>query len=633
MRRPRSFKRAGSPGLGSPGPGGSGPLTVATCPIILVGLFVMAERTPLPGANEKPLIVQGDRTILVEVASPRYAEARDALVSFAELVKSPEHVHTYRITPLSIWNACAAGEPASQIIDALRSLSRYAVPEHISTEIMDLAGRFGSLTLLQGPAGLELHCRDEGLAALIAADRHTGALLGERLSPTSFVLPAQVRGQIKLSLIRLGYPVEDRAGYSRGEHFPIALRASTLGRGAPFDARPYQREAAEAFHAGGSEQGGSGVIVLPCGAGKTIVGMVCMSLLQTSTLVLTTCVTAVRQWIAELVDKTDIDPELIGEYTGQKKEVRPITVATYQMLTHRESARSRAARLAAGGLEPSSESSDVAYPHLALFGQRDWGLIVYDEVHLLPAPVFQITASLQARRRLGLTATLVREDGKEDDVFALIGPKKYDVPWKEMEKQGWIAKAVCTEIRIPLPEQMRMSYSLADARTKFRMASENPAKMDHVQAILAAHPDEPALVIGMYLDQLAAVAGPLGLPVITGSTPQRVRDRLYAEFKSGKIRVLAVSKVANFAVDLPEASLAIQVSGTFGSRQEEAQRLGRILRPKEPSNQAFFYSLVSRDTVEQDFALKRQLFLCEQGYGYQIRIAGGQARAAGNIPA
>jgi DNA excision repair protein ERCC-3 len=602
--------------------------------IILVGLSVMAEKITTPAANEKPLIVQSDRTILMEVASPRYAEARDALVGFAELVKSPEHVHTYRITPLSIWNACAAGESAPRIVESLRSLSRYPVPDHIATEITDLAGRFGSITLQQGPGGLELHCRDEGLAALIAADRHTGALLGDRLSPTSFALPPRSRGQVKLYLIRLGYPVEDRAGYSHGENFPIALRALTLGRGTPFAARPYQREAAEAFHAGGSEQGGSGVIVLPCGAGKTIVGMLCMGLLQTSTLVLTTCVTAVRQWIAELVDKTDVDPAMIGEYTGLKKEVRPITIATYQMLTHRDSVRSRVARAqASDGMALSTVSSDESYPHLALFGQRDWGLIVYDEVHLLPAPVFQITASLQARRRLGLTATLVREDGKEDDVFALIGPKKYDVPWKEMEKQGWIAKAICTEIRVPLPEQMRMSYSLADARAKFRMASENPAKIDHVQAILSAHPEEPALVIGMYLDQLTAVAGPLGLPVITGSTPQRVRDRLYADFKSGKIRVLAVSKVANFAVDLPEASLAIQVSGTFGSRQEEAQRLGRILRPKELSNQAYFYSLVSRDTVEQDFALKRQLFLCEQGYSYQIRMADTRAQAAGNIPA
>jgi DNA excision repair protein ERCC-3 len=354
------------------------------------------------------------------------------------------------------------------------------------------------------------------------------------------------------------------------------------------------------------------VIVLPCGAGKTIVGMLCMDLLQTSTLVLTTCVTAVRQWIAELIDKTDINPDQIGEYTGHRKEVRPVTVSTYQMLTHRGTSP-------APGIGETEDAEALRYPHIALFGERDWGLIVYDEVHLLPAPVFQITASLQARRRLGLTATLVREDGKEDDVFALIGPKKYDVPWKEMEKQGWIAKAVCTEIRIPLPAHMRMSYAVADARAKFRMASENPAKADQVRAILDAHAGEPALVIGMYLDQLAAIAAPLGLPVITGATPQRVRDGLYGDFKAGRIRILAVSKVANFAVDLPEASLAIQISGTFGSRQEEAQRLGRVLRPKELGNQAFFYSLVTRDTVEQEFALKRQLFLCEQGYTYAIR--------------
>jgi DNA excision repair protein ERCC-3 len=367
--------------------------------------------------------------------------------------------------------------------------------------------------------------------------------------------------------------------------------------------------------------------VLPCGAGKTIVGMLCMNLLQTSTLVLTTCVTAVRQWIAELIDKTDVDPSLIGEYTGHKKEVRPITVATYQMLTHRGRQRVGDGD-AAGAADP--EQDDPRYPHLALFNERDWGLIVYDEVHLLPAPVFQATASLQARRRLGLTATLVREDGKEDDVFALIGPKKYDVPWKEMEAQGWIAKAVCTELRVPLPEHLRTGYTLADARTKFRMASENPDKIAHVKAILDAHPGEPALVIGLYLDQLAEIARPLGLPVLTGSTPQKTRDRLYAEFRSGAIRVLAVSKVANFAVDLPEASLAIQVSGTFGSRQEEAQRLGRVLRPKSNpvpgrGNQASFYSLVSRDTVEQEFALKRQLFLCEQGYSYEIRLAGSAA--------
>jgi DNA excision repair protein ERCC-3 len=465
--------------------------------------------------SSSPLIVQGDRTILAEVASPRYAEARDALARFAELVKSPEHVHTYRITPLSIWNACAAGERADEIVAMLRALSRYPVPDHIAFEIEDYAARYGSLTLHREDTRLVLGCRDRGLAELVAADRHAALLLGDRLSDTSFAVAPASRGQLKLALIRVGYPVDDQAGYAAGEAFGFTLRPATLSGGQPFTPRAYQRAAADAFHAGGSERGGSGVIVLPCGAGKTIVGMLCMDLLQTSTLVLTTCVTAVRQWIAELIEKTDIHPDMIGEYTGQKKEVRPITVSTYQMLTHRG---------------PPADAGEHPYPHISLFSKRDWGLIVYDEVHLLPAPVFQITASLQARRRLGLTATLVREDGKEDDVFALIGPKKYDVPWKELEKQGWIAKAVCTEVRIRLPAHMQMSYALADARTKFRMASENPAKIDLVKAVLDAHKGEPALVIGMYLDQLAAIAEPLGLPVITGSTPQRVRDKLYGDF-------------------------------------------------------------------------------------------------------
>jgi len=579
-----------------------------------------------PGDN--PLIVQGDRTILVEVASRRYPEARDALARFAELVKSPEHVHTYRITPLSIWNACAAGERAEGILGSLRAFSRYAIPEHLVTEIEDYATRFGSLTLERAEEGLRLSCRDRGLADLIAADHKSASCLGDRVGETAFAVQPGLRGQLKLALIKLGYPVDDRAGYSRGEPFSFSLRSTLRARSLPFQARTYQAAAAEAFHAAGSDRGGSGVVVLPCGAGKTIVGMLCMNLVQSSTLILTTCVTAVRQWIAELADKTDIDPSLVGEYTGLKKEVRPITIATYQMLTHR-GRRAVGSEADPAAIDDPMEAEAREFPHIALFNQRDWGLIVYDEVHLLPAPVFQVTASLQARRRLGLTATLVREDGKEDDVFALIGPKKYDVPWKELEKQGWIAKAVCTEIRIPLPEALKTSYTLADARTKFRMASENPAKIDQVKAILERHGGEPALVIGMYLDQLAAIARPMGLPVITGSTPQKTRDRLYGEFKAGRIRVLAVSKVANFAVDLPEASLAIQVSGTFGSRQEEAQRLGRILRPKETGNQAFFYSLVSRDTVEQEFALKRQLFLCEQGYAYAIRVA----QPAGGSPA
>jgi DNA excision repair protein ERCC-3 len=553
--------------------------------------------------DDKPLIVQSDRSILVETASSRYPEARDTLARFAELVKSPEHIHTYRLTPLSIWNACAAGESAERIIDGLRALSKYPVPDHIVTEITEYAGRYGRLSLEKdGEGGLVLSSTDMDLAREIGADRRTEGLLSRRLSDTKFQVDPADRGRLKLALVKMGFPVDDRAGYAAGAPLRFSL-VRTRRDGTPFSPRPYQNAAAAAFSAGGSESGGSGVVVLPCGAGKTIVGILCMNLLQTSTLILTTCVTAVRQYIEELRDKTDIPQEWIGEYTGLKKEVRPVTVSTYQIMTRRGGGRDE-------------------YAHLELFGRKDWGLIVYDEVHLLPAPVFQITAALQARRRLGLTATLVREDGKEDDVFALIGPKKFDVPWKEMEKQGWIAKARCTEVRVPMPPDLRTAYSLADSRVKFRMASENPAKVAEVRSILARHPGEPALVIGMYLDQLKTIASPLGLPVITGATPQKTRDRLYGDLKAGKIGILAVSKVANFAVDLPEASVAIQISGTFGSRQEEAQRLGRILRPKSSARQAHFYSLVSKDTVEQDFALKRQLFLCEQGYAYAIEDAG-----------
>ena len=541
---------------------------------------------------ENPLIIQSDRTILVEVDNPRYGSARDLLVRFAELVKSPEHVHTYRITPLSIWNACAAGENAAEILRGLADLAKYPIPNTVDFEIREYARRFGRLRLERADGSLVLRADDAPVAEEISRNRHAAALLGERISPLEFKVDPKDRGRLKAALIKLGFPVDDRAGYALGD----ALRFQLKG----FSPRPYQQQAGAAFHMGGSERGGSGVVVLPCGAGKTIVGMVCMSLLQTSTLVLTTCVTAVRQWKTELLAKTDIPEDMIGEYSGLKKEVLPVTIATYQIVTYRN-------------------PTDGGFPHLEIFGRRNWGLIVYDEVHILPAPVFQITAELQARRRLGLTATLVREDGKEDDVFALIGPKKFDVPWKEMESQGWIATATCTEVRVPFPEALRMPYAVSDNREKFRMASENPEKLAVVQRLLAEHPDDRALIIGMYLDQLKAIAAPIGAPILTGSTPQAARDRLYNDFRTGKIRVLAVSKVANFAIDLPDASLAIQISGTFGSRQEEAQRLGRVLRPKSNGGQAHFYTIVTRDTVEQDFALKRQLFLCEQGYQYAIR--------------
>jgi len=548
--------------------------------------------------TDNPLIVQGDHTILVEVASPRYTDARDQLVRFAELVKAPEHVHTYRVTPLSVWNACAAGVSAAEIIAALQEFSKYPVPAHVAVEIRDFASRYGRMRLLRDDRGLILQANDSPLAEEVSRSKHVAPLLQERLSALEFRVAPAARGEIKQALVKIGFPAEDVAGYTTGEALSFSLRDTTLG-GESFGLRPYQQDAADAFHASGSDRGGSGVIALPCGAGKTIVGMACMAALQSSTLILTTSVTAVRQWMRELLDKTTLLDYQVGEYSGLVKDVQPVTVSTYQIMTWRG-------------------RTDSDFPHLALFDRRNWGLIIYDEVHLLPAPIFRITAGLQARRRLGLTATLVREDGREDDVFALIGPKKADVPWKVLENQGWIATANCTEVRLPMPEELRMPYAVADARAKFRIASENPLKIVSVREILARHPDEPALLIGMYLDQLKALAEPLGLPVITGATPQYTRDKLYADFREGRIRVLAVSKVANFAVDLPEASLAIQVSGTFGSRQEEAQRLGRILRPKAARNQAHFYTVVSRDTVEQDFALKRQLFLCEQGYAYSI---------------
>ncbi len=547
---------------------------------------------------ENPLIVQGDHTILAEVASPRYTAARDSLSRFAELLKAPEHVHTYRITPLSIWNACAASVTVEEIVEALTGFSKYPVPEHVLYEIRDYASRYGRIKLLRDERGLVLQANDEALAEQIARSKHVAPWLGRRWSAVEFEVHPTARGDVKQSLIKVGFPAEDLAGYSEGEALPISFRAIT-GTGLQFSLRPYQQDAASAFHAGGSARGGSGVITLPCGAGKTIVAMACMEQLATSTLILTTSVTAARQWISELLDKTTLTEDQIAEYTGDLKQVREVTVATYQIMTWR----------------PRKEAD---YPHLQLFDSRNWGLIVYDEVHLLPAPVFRVTAGLQARRRLGLTATLVREDGREDDVFALIGPKKADVPWKVLESQNWIATAHCTEVRLPMPAALRMDYAVAEPRDQFRIASENPAKLDVVRSLLERHPGEPALVIGMYLDQLDQVAGPLGLPVLTGATPQRKRDELFGQFKRGEIRVLAVSKVANFAVDLPEASVAIQISGTFGSRQEEAQRLGRILRPKQNGNQAHFYTVVSADTVEQDYALKRQLFLCEQGYSYSI---------------
>jgi len=548
---------------------------------------------------QNPLIVQSDYTILVEVDSPVYESARDKLARFAELIKSPEHIHTYRITPLSIWNARAAGISAKEITEALLKFSKYQVPEHILFGINDYGSRFGRLKVLPGPGGIIVCADTEPLAEEIFRSEAITPLVSERISKLQFLIKPVNRGKIKQELIKIGYPAEDLAGYTKGEKISFSIRETTVS-GNKFTFRPYQNNAADVFHAKGSKYGGAGVIVLPCGAGKTIVGMSCMDRLQTSTLILTTNITAIRQWKNELIDKTTLTRDEIGEYSGACKDIRQITISTYQIMTYRH-------------------SKEEAFPHLKIFDERNWGLIIYDEVHMLPAPVFQITAGLQARRRLGLTATLVREDGKEEDVFALIGPKKVDVPWKEMEDQGWIAKARCCEIRIPLPENLLMDYAVADKRKKFRISSENPGKHGIVRQLLKLHKDKNILLIGMYIDQLKLMAKEFNIPLITGSTSQKKRDQLYNDFSNGKINILAVSKVANFAVDLPDASVAIQISGTFGSRQEEAQRLGRILRPKKGENQANFYSLVTKDTVEQNFALKRQLFLCEQGYEYSIR--------------
>ena len=545
-----------------------------------------------------PLVVQGDHTILVEVDSPAYAAARDELVRFAELVKAPEHIHTYRVTPLSIWNACAAGTSVEEITAALRGFSKYPVPANVETEIRDWAHRYGRLRLSRDGEDLVLEADDAVLAEQVSRHKAVAPLLVERISSQAFRVRVHLRGEIKQALIKVGFPVEDLAGYVEGERLAFELR-DALGNGRPFELRHYQVQAADAFHAAGGNKGGSGVITLPCGAGKTIVALICMARLQTSTLILTTSVTASRQWIQELLEKTTLAEDQIGEYSGLRKQIRPVTLASYQIMTWRA-------------------DREAEFRHMELFNGRNWGLIVYDEVHLLPAPIFRVTAGLQARRRLGLTATLVREDGHEDDVFALIGPKKADVPWKVLEDQGWIAKANCTEVRIPLPEQERLPYAIAERRLQFRLAAENGRKIDIVRYILNQHPDDLILIIGMYLDQLKKLAEPLGVPILTGQTPQQKRDEVFAEFRAGRLRVLAVSKIANFAVDLPDASVAIQISGSFGSRQEEAQRLGRILRPKAGANQAHFYTIVTRDTVEQDFALKRQLFLCEQGYTYSI---------------
>jgi len=565
----------------------------------------------MPASDANPIIVQSDRSVLLEAHSPRFLEARDFLGRFAELIKSPEHIHTYRITPLSLWNAAASGMAVEEVVGILQEYSKYPLPNNVVRDIFEYASRYGKLKLLRRD-GLVLVSPDEDLIDEICQLKTLGEyLLGREDKRTVRIRPER-RGHVKQALLRVGYPVEDLAGYAEGAPLAVHLRDKARS-GTPFALRPYQREAVDAFYAGGTEFGGTGVVALPCGAGKTIVGMGAMARVRAQTLILVTSIVAARQWRDELLDKTTLSQDDIGEYSGETKDQKPVTVATYQILTWRAS------------------KTDV-FPHFQVFYARNWGLIIYDEVHLLPAPVFRITAELQAKRRLGLTATLVREDGLEEDVFSLIGPKRYDVPWKTLESQGWIAKALCTEIRIPFSPAAASAYVEAGQRQRFRVAAENEAKLPVMRELLCRHPHESVIIIGQYLDQLRNTARLLNAPLITGSTKTEDRQRLYAQFRRKEIPVLLVSKVGNFAIDLPNASVLIQISGTFGSRQEEAQRLGRILRPKTDGCQAHFYTLVTRDSREQHFAQNRQLFLTEQGYGYQILDAEDVLKLPSNGP-
>ncbi|MFB9310824.1 DNA excision repair protein ERCC-3 [Agromyces hippuratus] len=537
--------------------------------------------------SDGPLIVQSDRTVLLEVAHPLAEDARHDLAVFAELERAPEHMHTYRITRLGLWNARAAGHDADDMLSTLERYAKFPVPQTVAVDMRETVGRYGRLVVDRTDDGaLRLHSDDIAVLTEVASAKRIAPLLTERLDERSFLVEAWARGALKQELVKLGWPAEDLAGYTPGTPHRIDLEESG------WHLRGYQQQAIDNFF-----DGGSGVVVLPCGAGKTLVGAGAMATAKTTTLILVTNTVSARQWRDELLRRTTLTADEIGEYSGQVKEVKPVTIATYQILTAKRKGE---------------------YAHLALLDALDWGLVVYDEVHLLPAPVFKLTAELQARRRLGLTATLVREDGREGDVFSLIGPKRFDAPWKEIEAQGFISPAACYEVRIDLPQSERLTYAASADDERYRLAATAPAKLGVVKELVAKHAGERILVIGQYLDQIDELAAALGAPQLTGSTPVDERERLFQEFRDGRTPVLVVSKVANFSVDLPEATVAIQVSGSFGSRQEEAQRLGRLLRPKESGLSANFYTLVSRDTVDQDFAQNRQRFLAEQGYSYTI---------------
>jgi DNA excision repair protein ERCC-3 len=537
--------------------------------------------------SEGPLIVQSDKTLLLDIDHPNSTECRRAIAPFAELERSPEHIHTYRLTNLGLWNARAAGHDAELVIDTLIKYSRYAVPHSLLVDVAETMSRYGRLRLEADPIhGLILVTTDVGVLEEVIRAKKIAPLLGVRIDPETIAVHPSQRGAIKQSLLRLGWPAEDFAGYVDGQAHEISLKQED------WKIRPYQELAAEGFW-----HGGSGVVVLPCGAGKTIVGAAAMAHAKATTLILVTNTIAARQWREELLRRTTLNEDEIGEYSGAKKEIRPVTIATYQVMTKKKNG---------------------VYSHLDLFDTHDWGLIIYDEVHLLPAPIFRFTADIQSRRRLGLTATLVREDGMEGEVFSLIGPKRFDVPWKEIEAQGYIAPAECIEVRVNLTEAERLEYATAEPEERYRKCATTRTKRDVVEELVGLHAGEQILVIGQYIDQLDDLSATLGVPVIKGETPIKEREQLFAAFRTGEITCLVVSKVANFSIDLPEATIAIQVSGAFGSRQEEAQRLGRIVRPKADGRGAKFYSVVSRDTIDQDFAQNRQRFLAEQGYSYRI---------------
>ena len=570
---------------------------------------------------ENPLIVQTDRTLLLDVHAPLAEECRDALIPFAELIKSPEHLHTYQVTPLSLWNAASAGFSSDMAIETLKKYSRYDVPQSVEVWVKDTAERFGKLRLVPGPViEVENGVKEEYLylvssSPFVFKEIESNAFSKKFLVPCEYEMPSDSktdltenekkfcfklnltdRGIIKQNLIKIGWPVKDDVPLVDGAPLEINLREKTLS-GKNFGVREYQQNAAASLVGDKGPGTGFGTIVLPCGAGKTIVGMQLMSILKTNTLIVTTNISVVHQWIDELMDKTNLTRDQIAEYTGESKSIKPVTVATYQILTWRP-------------------EKDGPYPHFSLFRSNNWGLIIYDEVHMLPAPVFRVAAELQAVRRVGLTATLIREDGCEGHVFSLVGPKRFDVPWKELEKSRWIATAQCIEVRIPLEQGKEIEYAVAGNREKHRIASENNLKLGIVKELVEKCTEDKILVIGQYLKQLNEIASILKVPIVTGKTPNSERDRIFADFRNGSIKVLVVSKVANFAIDLPDASMAIQVSGTFGSRQEEAQRLGRILRPKERTSR--FFTLITKDTVEEEFGNNRQKFLAEQGYSYRI---------------